>query len=64
MGDVHRFDRSKRQRFRSDPLMPQIHEMTRRAIDAATHRKTNGLSLWTILLLSGCLFLTILLWPV
>jgi hypothetical protein len=39
MGNIHRFDRSKRRRFRSDALMPQIHAMTRQSIDAAMRRK-------------------------
>jgi hypothetical protein len=64
MDDVRRFDRSKRQRFKSDVLMPQIHAMMRRNFEKGIHKRPRRLSTTMILTLAAITFFVVLLWPV
>jgi hypothetical protein len=62
MGEIHRFDKSRRKRFRSDVIMPRIHDMMLRSFDAKLRRRHQGLWLTMIALLAALTFVVIFTW--
>ena len=64
MADIHRFDKSKRQRFKSDILMPKIHGMMQRTLQHQIERKQGSRFVFIVIALAFCMFFMVLFLPI